>query len=67
VKKALITTYQLYFTVLTVSSEIKPISEEFIISAGYFALSCLVLHRIAFPVVSEWCQASVDLASPVPL
>jgi hypothetical protein len=26
-----------------------------------------VLHRIAFPVVSEWCQESVDYVSLVPL
>ena len=26
--------------------------------AGFFALLCHVLHRIAFPVVSEWCQNS---------
>jgi hypothetical protein len=24
--------------------------------AGFFSLPCRVLHRIAFPVVSEWCQ-----------
>jgi integrase len=23
---------------------------------GFFAQVCPVLHRIAFPVVSEWCQ-----------
>src|SRR5688500_9989833 len=26
------------------------------IQADSFALPCPVLHRIAFPVVSEWCQ-----------
>jgi hypothetical protein len=26
-----------------------------------------VLHRIAFPVVSEWCQEAVDYVSLVPL
>src|SRR5215208_427870 len=25
------------------------------------------LHRIAFPVVSEWCQKQVDGTSPIPL
>jgi hypothetical protein len=25
-----------------------------------------MLHRIAFPVVSEWYQEAVDYASPVP-
>jgi hypothetical protein len=25
-----------------------------------------MLHRIAFPVVSEWCQEAVDYASLVP-
>jgi hypothetical protein len=23
---------------------------------GFFSLACPALHRIAFPVVSEWCQ-----------
>src|SRR5215218_9247037 len=27
---------------------------------------CCVLHRIALPVVSEWCQEAVDYASLVP-
>jgi len=26
------------------------------IYAGFSALVCPLLHRIAFPVVSEWCQ-----------
>ena len=26
------------------------------IQAGFFSLPCTVLHRIAFLVVSEWCQ-----------
>jgi hypothetical protein len=25
------------------------------------------LHRIAFPVVSEWCQMTADYASLIPL
>src|SRR5215208_6791098 len=28
---------------------------------------CSALHRIALPVVSEWCQEQVDGASPIPL
>src|SRR5829696_8642878 len=28
---------------------------------------CCVLHRIAFPVVSEWYQKQVDDTSPIPL
>jgi hypothetical protein len=28
---------------------------------------CCVLHRITFSVASEWCQESVDYASPVAL
>jgi hypothetical protein len=27
--------------------------------AEFFSLACCVLHRIAFPVVSEWCQKKV--------
>ena len=26
------------------------------IQAGFLSLPCCVLHRIAFSVVSEWCQ-----------
>ena len=29
-------------------------------------MTCPVLHRIAFPVVSEWYQEAVDYASLVP-
>ncbi len=35
--------------------------------AAFLSLPCPVLHRIALPVVSEWCQTYVDRASPVPL
>jgi len=35
--------------------------------AGCSAQGCWVLHRIAFRVVSEWCQEAVDYASPVVL
>src|SRR5215207_359731 len=37
------------------------------IQAGFISLPCPVLHRIAFPVVSEWCQQVVDYAVSVPL
>ena len=37
------------------------------IQASLLSLPCSVLHRIAFPVVSEWCQEAVDYASPIPL
>jgi hypothetical protein len=33
---------------------------------GSFSQPCPVLHRIAFPVVSEWCQEAVDYASLAP-
>jgi hypothetical protein len=36
------------------------------IQAGFISLPCPVLHRIAFPVVSQWCQEAMDYASPVP-
>jgi hypothetical protein len=35
--------------------------------AGSFSPACWVLHCIALPVVSEWCQEAMDYASPVPL
>jgi hypothetical protein len=37
------------------------------IYAVFSSLACPVLHRIAFPVVSEWCQMFVDYTSLVPL
>jgi len=37
------------------------------IKAGFSSLACHALYRIAFPVVSEWCQKQVDGASPSPL
>jgi hypothetical protein len=33
---------------------------------SYLPLHC-ALHRIALPVVSEWCQEYMNYASPVPL
>jgi len=33
----------------------------------FFSLICPVLHRIAFPVVSEWCQKQVNDTSLPPL
>jgi hypothetical protein len=32
---------------------------------GFLSLTCCVLHRIALPVVSKWCQESVDRMTPV--
>jgi Sulfotransferase domain len=32
----------------------------------FYPLPCRVLHRIAFPVVSKWCQECANYASPVP-
>src|SRR5215210_6280179 len=37
------------------------------IYAGFLSVPCPALHRIAFPVVSEWCQEYPNYASPVPL
>ncbi len=36
------------------------------IKAGFPSALCWVLHRIAFPVVSEWYQEAVDYASLAP-
>jgi len=35
------------------------------IQGGFFAPPCPPLHRIAFAVVSEWCQEAVNYASRV--
>src|SRR5215212_1460342 len=37
------------------------------ISKPVSSLACHALYRIAFPVVSEWCQKQVDGPSPSPL
>jgi hypothetical protein len=37
------------------------------IQADFLPLPSPVLHRIVFPVVSEWYQELVDYASPVPM
>ena len=37
-----------------------------LISKGFSSPGCPGLHRIAVPVVSEWCQEPVDRVSPVP-
>jgi hypothetical protein len=31
------------------------------IQKAFFSLPCPVLHRNAFPVVSEWCQTATDI------
>src|SRR5918995_1579247 len=42
-------------------------SANFPYLSRFFSPAYHVLHRIAFPVVSKWCQEAVDYTSPVPL